>query len=218
MRQSVIRRRETEVIDSLAALGLRLEILRDAILAGETARDACTANDPINAPGFDAWAKAVRMLREQLIASGWTRAEEDGLPLIVSPSGSLAVAVATGDDGTGKPDHAPKTKYARGPATIAIVERNRTQADFWESDKEEVVVPSPTRQTWFLLRQRVNDTVFSELSLPAAIGTDGRVEEWIERIILPPVSLGPIGGGILSVPPTGSGDSGDIDVQISRRS
>jgi hypothetical protein len=215
--ETVIRHREAEVIDSLTAMGLSLEILRNTTLAGETARDACTANDPLNAPGFDAWARAVRALREQLIGLGWTRMEEEGLPLIVSPSGSLAVAVATGDDGTGKSDQTPKTKYARGPATVVIVQRNRTQTEFWESDAEEVAVPSPTRQTWFLLRRRVDDMVFSEFSLPAAVGTDGRVEEWVERIILPPILLDPTRSGIDSVPPTGGGDNGDIDVRVGRR-
>lgn len=217
MRPTVVRERLAEVTDSLSGLGLSVDVLRDAILAGETARDMCTANDPSNAAGFDAWARTVRNLRERLISSEWTRSEVGGLPTVVSPSGSLAMAVATGDEGTGKSNGSPRTKYAKGPATVAAVLRNRTQREFWESDAEEATVPNPTAQTWFLLRNRIDETVYAELSLPAAIGDDGRVEEWIERIILPPISLDPRGG--LLQPPDAGGDRGEaIDVPVRRRS
>jgi hypothetical protein len=220
MRQPVVRKRPIEVTDALSALGLNFEILRDAILAGETARDACTANDPPNAAGFDAWARTVRSLRERLIAWAWTRIDADGLPTIISPSGSIAIAVATGDEGTGKAEASPKTKYPKGPATIAVVTRNRTQLELWESNEEQVTVPNPTPQTWFLLRNRMDDTVYAELSLPAAIGDDGRVEEWAERIVLAPISLDPR-GGILAQPspdPSGLGDRGEgIEVPVRRR-
>ncbi len=219
MRSTVIRERLTEVTDSLSQLNLSIEILRDAILAGETARDMCTANDPLNAAGFDAWARSIRSLRERLITLGWTRSDDGGLPVVISPSRSLAVTVATGDEGTGKPELLPKTKYAKGGATVAVVTRNRTQRDFFESDEEEVRVPNPTSETWFLLRNRVDEIVLAELSLPAAIGNDGRVEDWIERIILPPISLDPK-GGILQQPSSDSGgDRGEaIDVPVRRRS
>ncbi len=126
MRPTVIRERLTEVTDSLSALGLSIEVLRDSILAGETARDMCTANDPSNAAGFDAWARSIRNLREQLIALGWTRSDAGGLPVVISPSGSLAVTVATGDEGTGKPELTPKTKYPKDRTTVAVVTCNRT--------------------------------------------------------------------------------------------
>jgi hypothetical protein len=220
MRQTIVRERLTEVTDALTALGLNSEILRDAILAGETARDACTANDPSNAAGFDAWARTVRSLRERLIAWGWTRVDADGLPIIISSSGSIAIAVATGDEGTGKGDAPLKTKYPKGPATIAVVARNRTQLEFWDSDEEQIAIPNPTPQTWFLLRNRVDDSVYAELSLPAAIGDDGRVEEWAERIVLAPISLDPRGGILAPPSPDLSGldDRGDaIDVPVRRR-
>jgi hypothetical protein len=219
MRTTVIRRTPIEVTDALAALGLTFEILRDAILAGETARDMCTANDPPSAAGFDAWARTVKRLREQLIVLGWSRSESDQLPLIISPSGTLAITVGTGDEGTGiwTPDSSPKSKYPKGPATIAVVSRNRNQSEFWESNEEEAAVPNPTFQTWVLLRSRVEDTVYSELSLPDAIGGDGRIEEWAERIILMPISLDP--SGDVSVPnsPAGGGGGETIDVPVRRR-
>src|SRR5688500_6601950 len=90
-----------EVSGYLEWLGLSVDELRDAILIGEGSRDACTPNDPPNAPGFYAWAKTVRALGEILIAKGWTRNDDGNLSIVVSPDGQKAVAVATGDEGTG---------------------------------------------------------------------------------------------------------------------
>jgi len=84
------------------------------------------------------------------------------------------------------------------------VQSYASQRDFFESDEEEASIANPTAQTWFLLRNRIDETVYAELSLPAAIGDDGRVEEWIERIILPPISLDPR-GGVLQQPSLDSG-------------
>lgn len=215
-----------EVTDKLATMGLTVKILNDAIVAGEAARDMCTANDPQTAGGYDAWARATKSLREQLTADGWKRNDEGGLPVVISPSGDLAVTVATGDENTGwTVDRntglpvSPRTKYAKGATTIALVTRNRMQPDFWEPDQEQVKVPDPARKTWFLLRIRDGESVRAELSLPAAVGDDGHVEEWLDRIILPPISLKP-GGGILEQPSPESGDDRgiEIDVPVRRRS
>ncbi len=215
-----------EVTDKLATMRLTVKILSDAILAGEAARDMCTANDPKTAGGYDAWARATKSLREQLTTHDWKRSDEGGLPVVVSPSGDLAVTVATGDQNTGWTVDgntglpvSPRTKYAKGATTIALVTRNRMQPDFWEPDQEQVKVSDPTRKTWFLLRIRDGESVRAELSLPAEIGDDGHVEEWLDRIILPPISLKP-GSGILEQPSPDSGDERgiEIDVPVRRRS
>ena len=87
-----------QVTDKLATMGLTVKILSDALLAGEAARDMCTANDPQTAGGYDAWARATKSLREQLTTRDWKRSDEGGLPVIVSPAGDLGIAVATGDE------------------------------------------------------------------------------------------------------------------------
>jgi hypothetical protein len=208
-----------EVTDKLATLGLTVKILTDSILAGEAARDMCTANDPQTAGGYDAWARATKSLREQLTSQGWKRSDDGGLPVVVSPSGDLAVTVATGDENTGRPESSPRTKYAKGGTTILLVTRNRMQTDFFGLNQEQVIVPDPACKTWFLLRIRNGESVQAELSLPAAIGDDGRVEEWLERIILPTISLKP-GGGIVGQDLPDSGDERgiEIDVPVRRRS
>lgn len=42
----------------------------------------------------------------------------------------------------------------------------------------------PERKTWVLLIDSCEEGIFCELSLPVAIGEDGRLGEWAERIIL----------------------------------
>lgn len=210
-RAVVVLSRQAEVTDALAEIGLSFDVLRDAMLAGETARDSCTANDPSNAAGFDAWARTVRALRERLTLAGWVRDDSDGLPMVTSPSGAIAIVVATGDEATGDRDKTPKTKYPKGPATVAVVERNSQQGDLFRPPVEMVSVPNPNLKTYFLLRRRVDDFVLSELSVPDAIGDDGRVEDWARRIILEPISLNPQTGG--GLPDRGE----EITVNVRRR-
>ena len=62
-----------------------------------------------------------------------------------------------------------------------------------------------------LVRRRVPDTVFWELSLPSNLGEDGRVEEWGARIILDPIALEPD-------PMPEQEDSQAIEIDIRRRS
>ena len=78
----------------------------------------------------------------------------------------------------------------------------------------EPIVPGPVptdRVTWLLLIARGVDEVRCELSLPAAIGDDGRVESWSERIILAPVGR----DGEPTVSP--ADQEPDIVVEVSRR-
>lgn len=199
-----------EVVDRLALMGLSVDALRDAVAMGEAARNACTANDPTIAPGFLAWARTTRGLRELLAPTGWRRSSEGGLETVVAPDDKLAVLVATGDEFTGRVAGSPKTKYPKGPATVAAIEQNQLNL----FPDLEPVVPGPVRVdrlTWLLLISRGVGEVRCELSLPAAIGDDGRVESWWERVILAPVALD-------AEPAVMSADQEpDIVVEISRR-
>ena len=117
---------QIEVTNALTELGLTNEILREAILTGEAARDNCTANDPPSAPGFAAWARTVRALREILLPNNWSKNDDNNLSTVVSPDGSFAIAVVTGDEGSGQAGAKPQTKYPKGPATIAVIDKINT--------------------------------------------------------------------------------------------
>jgi hypothetical protein len=203
----MILRQEIEVVDALTALGVRRELLIEALLDGEAQRDACTPFDPSSAPGFVSYARTTRKLRELLVPLGWHSVDEDNLALVVSPNGDMAIAVSTGDEGTGVAYRPVKSKYPKGPATIAAVARNQLLLFGEPNPKREPVLD---RKMWMLLRRRLNSTLYCELSLPQSVGEDERVEEWATRIILPAMNLEP------SIAPPDSGD--DIVIDISRRS
>jgi hypothetical protein len=215
--QPIIREGRIAVNRALADLGLRPEYVRDAVLAGESARDSCTANDPRNAPGFFAWARCVRALREILAPLGWIRDDEDALETAINPDGSIAIDVVTGNDETGIPEPTamPNTKYPKGPATGRAINSNRDtlfEALEWEEGAIERS-NAAKRQTWILLRKRVSDDLLrAELSLPESMTEQGFVERWSIRIILD-IDIGP------ALARQSSGPSEPIiDVPVRRRS
>lgn len=200
-----------EVTDALAELGLTPDILNDAILRGETARDSCTANDPPNAPGFYSWAGTVRALRDILVPLGWVRNDDVNYSRIVNEVLNIAIAVVTGDEATGNRDFSPKTKYPKGPATQAAVTLNQDSL-FGQSSAPTEGETENNRITWMLLRKRNGDTVFAELSLPSLMSKDGQVERWESRIILEPMTFDPL----IDVDEDSS--EPPIDVLVRRRS
>jgi hypothetical protein len=173
----------------LNQLGLVPQILRDSVLAGQMARAQCTENDPPPCQGFIAWARTVRSLRELLIPRGFTRSESGRLSTVVAPGGEFAIAVAVGDAATGDASRQPKTKNARGPATCAAVDTNQKLLieGVLASAEDD---PDPKRPTWYLLIAEIDAELRVELSLPLRVGEDDRIEEWQERILLPPILLG----------------------------
>jgi hypothetical protein len=194
----------------LAELGVTAEQLLDGVRAGELARASCTPHDPRLLPGVLAWGRTVRGLRERLCPLGWVRSEERSLATVGSPDGQITIGVSTGDEATGVESRSPRTKYPKGPATIAAVDQNQ----LWLAIVEPPATSDDTsdRVTWILLIHRAKNEVRSELSLPAAIGDDGRIDSWSERIILPVIALdqgGPDDGG--------ADDEPNVDVEVSRR-
>ena len=205
-------RGRVEVTNALAELGLELEDLTVAIERGEVARDSCSDNDPPSAPGFDAWAKSVRALRDRLIPRKWTRNDDGNFSTVVSPDGKLAIAVATGDEQTGQTEgEPPQTKHARGPSAGAAInlnqyllfrEKGTTVADQLAEKKKRI--------TWILLKRRFKSTVFAELSLPASMIENEPVKDWLRRIILEPI--------LIESSVIVETDTQQVDVSVRRRS
>lgn len=201
---------QIDVTNVLAGLGVPRDILEEAVLAGEHSRNECTWADPPNTPGFIAWAKTLRRLKERLVREGWTGNDY----VVISPDGRLAISVTTGDEATGSPYRTPKTKYPKGASTEVAIIRNRRQLKLFDPASNREILEGPRLdavQTWMLVRRRVPDTVFWELSLPSNLGEDGRVEEWGARIILDPIALEPD-------PMPEQEDSQAIEIDIRRRS
>lgn len=211
--QVTLRKSNLEVTDALAELGLNNDLITEAILEGEADRNRCTPHHPPCLPGIVAWGGTVRALRDLLVPKGWKKDDKGNFPTVISPDEKIAVAVATGDDGTGKEGVTPKTKYPKGLAAEAAISRNlnslfpdiRAAA---EAEKEKL----DDRQTWILLKRREKDTVHAELSLPASMTKDEQVKDWLIRIILKPIITEPnveVQDDTVDVP---------IDVPVRRRS
>ena len=197
----------------LADLGVPLATLTGAIEAGEQARSTCTTNDPPATPGFLAWARTVRRLRELLATSGWVGSEEAQLSTTNRPDGMCLIAVNAGDAGTGREIGRPKTKRPKGPATLAAVEKNYKQLSLFAEERPKGKRAPGTAFLWLLLVHRDGAELRAELSLPRAVDDDNRVVEWEERILLPPLSVAPtpeIGDGSLEEPD-------EIEVPVHRK-
>ena len=185
----------SDVKARLAELGLGETELAETVRRGYIAFASCTPNDPPFFPGFSAWATMVRGLREYLLPD-WERSDENNYSLVINPAGTVAIAVATGDDATGKPDAVPTTKSSKGPSTVEAVTSNQIQLELPYVFPPVAAPARPAgtdeqRMTWILLVHRAIGEVRCELSLPTSMGTDGRVDGWRERIILSAIPTDP---------------------------
>lgn len=179
-----------EVTDALKEIGLGREILYRAINEGEIARNSCTPNDPVCFPGFYAWAKTVSSLRDQLaVKGGWTCNNDQNYPTVVSADKRFAIAVASGDKGTGKAELNPSTKHPKGIKTQTVVKQNQLSLNFSGLGHKSGELERKKTVTWILLIRRADDEVFSELSLPDSMTDDGTIVGWKTRILLDPVKL-----------------------------
>src|SRR5258706_7355983 len=121
-----------DVTSRLAELGLREQILREAVQRGHAAWASCTPNHPAPYAGISAWAETVNAFRELVIPEGWTRSDSGNLPLTVDKAGRVCIAVSTGDEDTGRCDGSPCTRSSKGPRTASAVIINALQMKLFE--------------------------------------------------------------------------------------
>lgn len=213
---AVVRQERGDVRQRLAELGLEEGFLTDAVRRGQLAFLSCTLNHPPNFPGLAAWAETVCALREGVIPAGWQRSNDRNYALSVDPEGSMAIAVATGDDGTGRADATPSTIARKGPITMDAVAANQLRFSFMDqpaSPRRTAAGVSSGRATWILLIHRATDEVRCELSLPISIGDDMHIDAWRERILLGSIPLDGDLAEAVPAPPA----LPDIDVSVRRR-
>jgi hypothetical protein len=180
--------------DRLAELGLDSLIFAQAIQRGQAIAAGYTPNHPAICRGISQWGEIVAAIREQLVPRGWTRMDQDNLPLTVNPTRTIALSVSTGDENTGIADANPSTRSTKGPRTADAVIINALQLNLFGNVplKPEELKESNGVMTWILLFHRdvtAQETRF-ELSRPVKMDSDGHVEVWVERIILPALPFG----------------------------
>lgn len=204
----------------LSELKLEEETVTEAVQAGFMQWATCTANHPPSYPGFSAWSETVRTLRDRLLQRGWLRSNEANLPFTTNAEGTVAIAVATGDEATGKEDLTPCTKSRKGPRTRKAIAVNNRQLTLFPVE----VAPAELaklqgegrRMTWLLLfyRDEVKREVRFELSRPTKINKDEKVDGWIERILFRPF---PFDGDIVEIPRIESPNDGTINIEVKRK-
>lgn len=198
----------------LEQLGLKEEWLQRALQRGDAEARAVSPFAPKGFAGLTRWGRSAEFFREEVCANGWWSDDFQNIARSVHPDGEFCIVVTTGGEGTGREEvEHPQTKYVKGPGTAACVEQNY-MINFDAEDPADIsILPTAKRSiiTWFLLFVIDGDELWFELSCPEAF-SDGHIT-WIERILFPPIDLGPdepIAGGFTE--PTGP-----VDVPVSRR-
>lgn len=186
----------------LGQLGLDHELLERVLRGADAEARTYTSLDPPHMAGMARFSRTVRLLREELVPHGWTYDNPRNLARTVSPDRRVALVAASGDTATGVPEIVPSTRYERGVATAAAVNRNFVQqplpifSDGPDTDDEPATdeadgsADASGTTTWLLLYHVASDEIRAELSVPDSM-VDGFIDTWIERILLPPVPIEP---------------------------
>jgi hypothetical protein len=200
----------------LLELGVSVEALQRAIVAGHVARITCTDNDPPFIPGTEAWRFTVVTLRDELCPRGWRKADPGNYSLVINDARMINIVVASGDAFTRRSHISPRTKSLKGLYTEAATIRNRVEGDlFPETLAIDVrrVATLLEYPTWILLIFITDREYRAELSLPVDM-EDDQITTWEERIFIPD-SAQPSGGEVVT--PTADDQGHDIDVPVRRK-
>jgi hypothetical protein len=200
----------------LAELGVAVEAIQRAVVAGHVARITCTEDDPPFIPGTEAWRFTLVSLRGELCPRGWRKADPCNYSLVINDARQINIVVASGDAFVRHSHGSPRTKSLKGLCTEAATIRNRIEGDlFPETLSEELrrIAAVLEYRTWVLLIYITDEEYRAELSLPADM-EEGQITDWEERIFIP--DAGGAEGERIAVPD--AGDTGpDIDIPVRRK-
>lgn len=202
----------TDVAVRLAELGLKEELLYEALRQANLYRVRTTSHHPRLYRYQVMTAETIAALRDLLVPEGWQKLDEGQYELTLHPSGTMAIAVASGDDNVAQVERTPSNKSPKGRHTIAAVESNRQADMFADLLPVKDLSTEVVRDTWVLLHRVTKDGIHSELSRPTEISDDGMIAFWSERILLGTIELD--GDPIQINPP----EQPDIDIFISKKS
>jgi hypothetical protein len=209
---SVVFPHRHDAIRRLAELGVSLEAIQRALLAGQSARGLCSPNDPPFIPGTEAWRFVVRTLRDELLPLGWLKSDRGNYSLVFHEARQINIVVATGDNQTRRWPGTPKTRSLKGLYTEAAVARNLNQYELFPetiADELKEIAAILRFPVWVLLINITEEEIRAEFSLPTAI--DGAIVDWSERIFIPDFE-GPDSGAM-----TDDDFGTDFDVPVHRK-
>lgn len=208
----------TQVIESphdvdtrLAEIGLTRSIIEEALRQANLYRVRLTAHHPRLYRYQVMSAETVAALRDLLVPQGWHKSDDGNYELTVRAELNVAIAVASGDDGTGNPRLTPSNKSPKGRHTVDAVATNR-QIDMFADLIPVESIDDNSIGTWILLHHIKAGKIDVELSRPNEIGDDGKINSWSERILLGAIDLDD--DNIIVTPP----QQPDLNIEISRKS
>lgn len=207
------------VSDRLRQLGLDEAALRQARQQGLLASLECTVSHAPTAAGTYGYHEIVRALRDLFRQFGWSGDDRWNRGLLTNEDESRAIAVASGDENTGRIDATPCTRNPKGITTIQAVRDNSVGWLFSEMEEDrEAQLETSGIETWMLLtfRDLGTQTFRSELSLPISVNGRRCPDQWRERIILDVISFDDV-VSVEANPNSPSGSTPEINVEIRRR-
>ncbi len=195
---------QNDSVVRLAQLGIDQQDIHNAITSALYERRRTSKLHPVIDGGFRFWSQLVATLRGELIAKdlGWLSSRQNRMELVHNSKLGINLVITAGDKDTGKPDGWPKTKNAKGEATMSIVNSNSETLDLFPIESslfstDGLQPAADTTQNYIVLYyyDSGNKEVRCEVSLPigmAVVNGFAKVNTWAERIVLAPV---PFDGG-----------------------
>jgi hypothetical protein len=199
----------------LAQFGLKAKYFAEAATAGHDKRSQVLAVHPAAFGGWTMWGETLAALRTRCLDLNQSWEIGRGYETILNAPRHLAMAVVGGDVNTGvqgfKP---PKTARPRGPETESRVDQNRNQLTLaFEGFVDAEDDTNAKWSTWFFMLNARDKKLYSELSLPIAMGDSQRISQWAERILFTPLNLA---GAITPITPVNS-SQGQAHVSVTRK-
>lgn len=200
----------------LADLQTPEPVLREVLRRGHLAGDFCTDAHARTFRGLRVYHEVNAELRGDFKTRGWFFNDDDNIPRVVRPDGTVVLTAVSGNALTGIAVPGAQTRNPRGDASIRLIRQNAFQISLFDGPENdpELNAISPNARTWYLLYFRDGDMIRSELSLANGVTAEGNLLLWAERLILAPFNLYEGDGGFGVAPePTP-----DVDVPVVRRS
>ena len=172
----------------LAEMQLDEQIFVDAFTQANMYRVRLTLHHPRLYRYVVMTQETIAALRDILIPRKWEKKADGNYELVVNRGLGIAIAVASGNSGTGNNNITPSNKSRKGCWTIQAIDDNLT-ADFFPETLPKQLEEEKL-STWILLFNLEKDVIHAELSRPNAYDdTRQYVVSWSERIILGSLDL-----------------------------